>query len=144
VDERALDLAPEDSLVGKKVPEGVLVYQLFGAFLFGTADKLENTLERDGQLPEVLILGMKRVMAMDATGLKALEELHLKLRRRGKWLLLSGPHTQTLLMMHRDGFVERIGEENLCENLDMSLDRASQLISAKSEGSNPNQRGSDR
>lgn len=135
MDERALDLAPEEDLVGKKVSAGVLVYQLFGAFLFGTADKLENTLERDGQLPDVLILGMKRVMAMDATGLKALEELHLKLRHRGKWLLLGGPHTQTLLMMHRDGFVERIGAENLCENLDAALSRANQLIAAKSEGS---------
>ena len=38
----------------------------------------------------MLILGMCRVMAMDATGLNALEELHAKLRRRGRWLLLAG------------------------------------------------------
>ncbi len=68
VDERALDLAPEDSLHGKAVPQGVLVYQVAGAFLFGTPHKLETALRGADRQPEVLILGMKRVMAMDATG----------------------------------------------------------------------------
>jgi len=128
LDEKVIDLAPEDSLVGKEVPPGVLVYQLSGAFLFGTADKLENALMRLKQEPEVLILGMRRVMAMDATGLNALEELHLKMRRRHKWLLLSGPHAQPLITMQRDGFIERLGEANACEHLDLALQRARELI----------------
>jgi SulP family sulfate permease len=128
VDERAVDLAPQDSLMGKEVPQGALVYQLFGAFLFGSADKLENALERSHQEPRVLILGMRRVMAMDATGLNALEELHAKLRRRGHWLLLAGAHTQPLIMMQKDGFVQRIGEANVCENLDLALVRARELL----------------
>lgn len=131
VDERALDLAPQDSLIGKAVPEGVLVYQLSGAFLFGTADLLENTLLRLKQEPKVLILGLKQVMAMDATGLNALEEFHLKLRQRGKWLLLAGAHTQPLMMMLKDGFVERLGEENACENIDAALRRARELLAEK-------------
>ena len=65
---------------GKDVPKGVMIYQVFGAFLFGAADKLETTLQRAHQEPEVLILGMKSVMAMDATGLHALEDLHAKLK----------------------------------------------------------------
>jgi SulP family sulfate permease len=131
VDERAVDLAPEDSLRGKDVPKGVVVYQLFGAFLFGAADKLETTLARAGGQPDVLILGMKRVMAMDATGLHALEDLHHDLRKRGKWLLLAGPHTQPLMMMSRDGFIERIGEENLCEHVDAALARARRLLAER-------------
>jgi SulP family sulfate permease len=127
VDEREMDLGPRDSLHGKTVPPGVLVYQLSGAFLFGTADKLENALLRLKQDPDVLILGMKRVMAMDATGLHALEELHLKLKRRGKRVLLAGAHTQPLIVMQKDGFVERIGEENFCEDLDAALDRAREI-----------------
>lgn len=131
VDEQAIDLPPQDSVVGKEVPAGALVYQLFGAFLFGTADKLENALERSREEPQVLILGMRRVMAMDATGLNALEELHAKLRRRGRWLLLAGAHTQPLIVMQNDGFVQRIGEDNLCENLDTALVRARELLAAK-------------
>lgn len=130
VDERAIELAPQDSLVGKQVPPGVLVYQLSGAFLFGAADKLENALIRLKQDPEVLILGMRMVMAMDATGLNALEELHRKLRRRGKWLLLAGAHTQPLITMQKDGFIERLGENNTCENIDRAIDRAVELLAA--------------
>jgi len=128
VDDRALDLAPQDSVVGKQIPHGVMAYQVFGAFLFGTADKLEDALKRFGQEPKVLVIGMKRVMAMDVTGLNRLEELHAKLRRRGKWLLLAGPHTQPLLMMQKDGFVARMGEENFCENMDVALVRAKELL----------------
>jgi SulP family sulfate permease len=132
VDERQLELAPQDSLLGKNIPHGVVAYQMFGAFLFGTADKLEAALQRFQREPKVLIIGMKRVMAMDATGLNALEELHAKLRRRGKWLLLAGPHAQPLLMMQKDGFVERIGTENLCADMDKALARARELQTQKS------------
>jgi SulP family sulfate permease len=131
VDERHLDLAPRDSVIGKDIPHGVVAYQMFGAFLFGTADKLEAALQRFQREPKVLIIGMKAVMAMDATGLNALEELHAKMRRRGKWLLLAGPHTQPLLMMQKDGFVERMGEENFCENMDTALARARELLAQK-------------
>jgi len=134
VDEKVIDLPPEDSMAGKDVPPGVLVFQLSGAFMVGTADKLENALMRLKQEPEVLILGMGRVMAMDATGLNALEELYEKLRRRGKHLLLSGPHTQPLLMMQKDGFIDRLGSENACENLDRALERARAWLVQKESG----------
>lgn len=131
VDERALDLAPEDSLRGKTVPKGVLVYQVAGAFMFGAADKLETALRGADRQPEVLILGLKRVMAMDATGLHRLEELHRKLRRHHRWLVLAGPHTQPLMAMARSGFLDEVGNENLCENVDQALKRAEVLLAPK-------------
>jgi SulP family sulfate permease len=127
-DERTMDLPPQDSVIGKDVPNGVLVYQLRGAFLFGTADKLENALLRLKQEPEVLILGMKQVLAMDATGLNALEELQIRLKKRGKTMLLSGAHTQPLIVMQNDGFIDRLGPENACENVDVALERARQIL----------------
>jgi len=123
-----------NSLAGKHIPAGVLVYRLFGAFLFGAADKLESTLNRSNQEPEVLILKMQNVLAMDATGLNALEDIYEKLHQRRSQLILSGPHTQPLAMMVKTGFVDRIGEENVCAHLDASLERARQIIAAKSAG----------
>lgn len=128
VDERAADLGPEDTLAGKEVPDGVVVFNLFGAFLFGAADKLEATLSRYQQVPEVLILGVKRVMAIDATGLNAIEELRVKLASKGRHLILSGPHTQPLMAMQREGLIDRLGAENTCENLDQALQRARELL----------------
>src|SRR5213078_2232604 len=99
---------------GKKIPEGVMVYRVFGAFFFGAADKLETALKRAGQEPQILILRMRKVLAMDATGLNSLEDLHDKLKRKGKHLILSGPHTQPLFLMDKAGFLDELGRENVC------------------------------
>ena len=77
VDENTENEAAHNSLKGKTVPPGVMVYRVFGAFLFGAADKLETALKRAHEEPEVLILKMQNVLAMDATGLNALEEFYL-------------------------------------------------------------------
>jgi sulfate permease, SulP family len=122
---------PHHSLAGKVIPPNVLVFRVFGAFFFGVADKLETALQRARQEPDVLILRMRKVLAMDATGLNALEDLYDKLRRRGKYLVLSAPHTQPLLVMDKAGFLDRIGRENVCANIDLSLERARELLAPK-------------
>jgi SulP family sulfate permease len=116
------------SLVGKEVPNGVLIFRVFGAFFFGAADKLETALQRARQEPRILILRMRKVLAMDATGLNALEDLHDKLKKRGKHLVLSGPHTQPLLVMDKSGFLDRIGRENVCAHIDAALERSREIL----------------
>ena len=105
-----------------------MVFRVFGAFFFGAADKLETALQRSRQEPKVLILRMRKVLAMDATGLNALEDLCDKLRRRDKHLLLSGPHSQPLLVMDRAGFLDRLGKENVCADIDSALQRANEIL----------------
>jgi SulP family sulfate permease len=123
---------PHHSLVGKTIPEGVLIFRVFGAFFFGAADKLETALQRARQEPEILILRMRKVLAMDATGLNALEDLYDKLKSRHKHLILSGPHAQPLFVMDKSGFLDRIGRENVCAHIDASLERAREILDAKS------------
>jgi SulP family sulfate permease len=74
---------------------------------------------------------MRKVLAMDATGLNALESLHSKLRARGKYLVLSGPHTQPLFMMDRSGFLDVLGRENTCANIELALERAKEILAEK-------------
>ena len=116
------------SLVGKEVPEGVLIFRVFGAFFFGVVDKLDDELKRAKQEPEVLILRVRKVLAMDATGLQALEDLRIKLRAKGKHLILSAPHTQPLVVMTNSGFIERLGEENVCPDITAALARAREIL----------------
>jgi SulP family sulfate permease len=117
------------SLIGKDIPKGVMVYRIFGSFFFGAADKLESALKRMKQEPEVLILRMRKVLAMDVTGLNALEDLYERLRRHNKHLVLSGPHTQPLFMMDKAGFLDRLGKENVCANIDLALARSREILS---------------
>jgi sulfate permease, SulP family len=110
------------------VPEGVQVFRLFGAFTFGAADKLETSLKRVRQQPEVLILRMRQVLAMDATGLNALEDLYGRMHRKGKHLVLSGPHAQPLFTMEKAGFLDRVGRPNVCATFDEALARSKELL----------------
>ena len=128
VDEISETEGPQHSLVGKEIPKGVMIYRIFGSFFFGAADKLETALKRSGQEPDVLILRMRKVLAIDATGLNALEDLYGKLHARGKHLILSGPHTQPLFMMDKAGFLDRLGRENVCAHIELSLDRAREIL----------------
>ena len=128
VDQSSETEGPQHSLIGKAVPKGVMIYRIFGSFFFGAADKLESALKRSGQEPEVLILGMRKVLAMDATGLNALEDLYERLHRRRKHVILSGPHTQPLFMMDKAGFLDRLGRENICANLEHSLERSREIL----------------
>lgn len=128
VDESTETEGSHHSLVGKPVPEGVLIFRVFGAFFFGVVDKLDDELKRARQEPEVLILRVRKVLAMDATGLQALEDLLVKLRAKGKHLVLSAPHTQPLMVMEKAGFLDRIGRENVCPHIDAALARARDIL----------------
>jgi len=128
VDESTETEGSHHSLVGKEVPKGVMIYRMMGALFFGAVDKLESILKREKQEPEVLILRMRKVVAMDATGLNALEDLYEKLHRKGKHLVLSAPHTNPLMVMEKAGFVDRLGRENVCPHIDAALARSREIL----------------
>lgn len=110
------------------LPHGVLVYRVFGALLFGAADKLDSVMRRAGTDTRVVILHVAAVTALDATALNALETLHAKLQRHGKHLVLSGPHTQPYVLMERAGFLASVGPENVAADLPAAVERARTLL----------------
>jgi SulP family sulfate permease len=135
VDESTETEGSQHSLVGKTVPEGVLIFRIFGAFCFGVVDQLADELKRASQEPNILILRTRRVLAIDATGLQALEDLHQKLTAQGKHLILSGPHTQPLMVMQQSGFLDRLGLENVCPDIGAALVRARHILGLPQEES---------
>lgn len=126
---------PKDpgALLEKKIPHGVEVYEINGPFFFGVADRLKDTLSRIERPPKVFILRMRYVPHIDATGMHALEEFHIKCHRQGTILLLGGVHAHPLFMMARSGLLERIGEQNMFETLDDALVRAREIVNGKSK-----------
>lgn len=120
--------SPEQLVAGKVIPEGVLVYRIFGPFLFGAAEKMEDAIERVEELPKVLILRLHLVSAMDATALNALESVIERFQKHGGSVILSGLHRQPLDMLRKAGFVEVIGRKNLVAHFDDALVRARELL----------------
>lgn len=118
----------------KDLPKEAVVYRVFGALLFGAADKLETVLRRAGGETRVIILHLAAVTAIDTTALDRLEDLHAKLRRHGKHLILCGPHTQPYFTMEKAGFLDDVGRDNVVADLDAAVARAKALLASRKPG----------
>jgi len=112
----------------RDLPDGVEVFEINGPFFFGVADRLKDTLQGLERPPKVFILRMRRVPAIDATGLHALEEFYLKCHRQGTTMLLSGVHAQPLFAFGKVGFDLVVGIDNMFGNIDDALNRAREIV----------------
>ena len=109
----------------KYVPKNTIVYEVFGALFFGAANVFTSFKHEEGK--NVLILRMRNVPVMDISGVEALEEILETCKKRDLTLILSHVNEQPYHAMEKAGFVEKIGAENICENIDASLERAEKL-----------------
>ncbi len=122
------DGTTSDHATVKNLPKEVVVYRVFGALLFGAADKIETVLRRAGGETRVVILHMAAVTALDATALARLEDLHAKLKRHKRHLVLCGPHTQPYFLMEKAGFLDEVGRDNIAADLESAAKRARTLL----------------
>ena len=114
-------------LQDKVVPSYVSILRIHGPFLFGTTDKLaEETADMKG-LGQIVILRLRNMTAIDATGLHALESLAGRLRASGRTLLLCGARDQPAKLLEQSAFVEHIGPDNILPHVDAALGRAREL-----------------
>ncbi len=116
------------SLQVHSVPEGVAVYRIHGPFLFGATDKLSVIDEDWDQLPKVVVLRLRNMTAIDATGLHALEDLARRLLRSDRHLLLCGTRDQPAKLIAQADFHQHIGEENILPDLEQAIRRAKELL----------------
>jgi SulP family sulfate permease len=111
-------------LQDKHIPDYVTIIRIHGPFLFGTTDKLQGVLDRIETLTEVVVIRLRNMTAIDATGLRALEDLTGRLRASGRTAIFCGAREQPRAVMAQAGFIEMAGAENVCPNVDAALARA--------------------
>jgi SulP family sulfate permease len=114
-------------LQDKEVPSYAAILRIHGPFLFGTTDKLEEATADLESLPPVVILRLRNMTALDATGIHALEEFSKRLRSSGRTLLICGARNQPAQLISRTNFADHIGRENICPHVQAALDRAREL-----------------
>jgi len=112
------------SLQNKTIPRYVKIFRIHGPFLFGTTDKLHVIYDHVGDLPEIVVLRLRNMTALDATGLRALEELAETLRRSNRCLILCGARHQPAQLIARADFHRHVGDANICAHLHDALERA--------------------
>ena len=123
-----IDPEDPDATSRKDIPDGVEVFEINGPFFFGAAEKFKNTLRAMKRFPKVLILRMRHVPMIDATGIKALEEIVHRHFHEKTAVLLSGVRPEVRDSLQNAGFVAKIGEENVTANIDEALERTRQLL----------------
>lgn len=118
----------DTQLATRNLPEHVDAFDINGSFCFGAARTFTETLLASRAAPRVVILCMRNVLAMDATGLHALEDVASRLRQRGASLLIAGIHAQPLGVLERSGAIERIGRSHVFADFDGAVAHARELV----------------
>jgi SulP family sulfate permease len=114
-------------LQDRYIPKYVTVVRIHGPFLFGATDKLIEVIERLEELTPLVILRLRNMTAIDATGLMTLEEIADKLHASGRTLILCGARPQPAELMRQAKFEQHVGRENICPNVSAALLRAEML-----------------
>jgi sulfate permease, SulP family len=121
----------EDSRVhvlqGKDIPDYATVFRIHGPFLFGATDKFAELLDSLDSLPAIVILRLRNMTAIDATGLGAIRDLADQLHESGRSLLLCGAREQPAQLMHQAEFERHVGTENICDSINDALERAAEV-----------------
>ena len=115
------------TLQNKQLPGYVTILRIHGPFLFGATDKLVDETRNVDAFEPVVILRLRNMTALDATGLHALETLSDRLRAAGKTLLLCGARDQPAKMLDQGDFIAHIGEANVLPHVEAALARAKEI-----------------
>ena len=110
------------------IPKGVEVYEINGPYFFGAGNKFEDLMGRYGNRPKVRIIRMRKVPFIDSTGLHNLENLCLMSQKEGITIVLSGVNEKVEAVLNRNGFPQLLGEENICNHIDLALARAREIV----------------
>ena len=116
-------------LQDKDIPANVTILRIHGPFLFGTTEKLLEATRDLGQYGDVVILRLRNMTAIDATGLHALEKFADRLHKAGKTLVLCGARDQPSRLLQQSDFLEHVGAENVMPHVQAALARARELQS---------------
>jgi len=114
-------------LQDKDIPSYAAVYRIHGPFLFGVTDKIAIITEQMDTLPPIVILRLRNMTAVDATGIAALEELADKLQESGRAMLVCGARPQPAALMREADFYRHVPPENMCASITEALKRAEEI-----------------
>jgi SulP family sulfate permease len=129
-DEYIRDGAPH-VLQGRIVPQYVSLLRIHGPFLFGTTEKLVEATVNIEAFEPVVILRLRNMTAIDATGIHAIETFARRLRTSGRTLLLCGAMEQPSKLLRGKRFLDTVGRENIMPNIQSALDRAKEVHAAE-------------
>ena len=116
------------SLIGNA---NIVCYEIDGPFFFGMANRFVEVMRFTRNAPDFLILRMRRVPSIDATGIESLEIVIKKVRAKGMDIFLTGVNESVRGSLRNMGTEDLIGPENIFSHLDQALAAVQKLTKNK-------------
>ena len=107
-----------------KIPAGVEVFEIYGSLFFGAVSQFKESIRLVAKKPKVLILRMRNVPNIDASGIRMLEEIAQEARERGYPIVFSAVSRKVYRVMRNSGFVELVGRKNFAGDIFGALEIA--------------------
>lgn len=118
-----------DAINLKAVPKNTNVFEINGPMFFGAADKFMTVVSETSE--DVVIIRMRAVPALDATAYQTFENIYKICKKNDITLILSHVNEQPMHVLQKAGFIDMIGKENICKNIDEALERARIIVESE-------------
>ena len=129
------DLKADLAALGlQSIPKGVMIYEIDGPFFFGAVEKFEHVLMEIHAEPQVVILRFRRVPFMDITGIQTLEEVIVKLRKRGVRTMLCEANDRVRAKLWKAGVIELLGSQDFDDQFAKVLASAVKGLAVRDDG----------
>jgi SulP family sulfate permease len=111
------------------IPENVEIFEITGPLFFGAAYKFKEAMRVIENPPRVLIIRMRKVPIIDATGIKTIKDVYKESCQRGTKLVLSEVHSEQIVKELKDAkLLSAIGEANVTDTFQEAIERSKVLI----------------
>ena len=107
------------------------VYEINGPYFFGAGNSFEEVMATFGDRPKVRVIRMRKVPFIDSTGIHNLTNICLMSKKERITIVLSGVRPSVQETLHKAGFDQLIGMENVCSHIQLALQRAQDILKAK-------------
>lgn len=111
-----------------EIPQRVEIFEIYGTLFFGVVEQFKEALRIVVEKPKVVILRMRNLTMLDASGLHSLEEFHRNLEEQNCKLIFSAVSKQPLELIQKSGFAEKVGKENFAKDIFEALELADNHI----------------
>ncbi len=107
-----------------ELPKNVLLYEINGPLFFGAARQFQETISNTHLQPKVIIIRMRYVPLIDATGYQSLKEIIKTYRAKGIKVILSGINEETKKDFEKNEMFSVLEEEYIFKNINEALEKA--------------------
>jgi SulP family sulfate permease len=111
----------ESNETSLKMPDSVEIFEVYGSLFFGAVEQFTESMRVIEKKPKYLILETHNLLSIDASGIRALEDLYQQLKKQKTRFLISGLHKQPLFAIVQAELIDKIGEDNLFGSIEEAL-----------------------